>query len=179
MCQSTNKQVNCAPDKHFMESECSRRLTRPPACFCQTPILPGPPTSQLRSNDPPSLPSERQTSRFECLPDYSRCLSTDECPPSNSAVCSDIRSANPRPNVRLACPKPNTRKRTSHTLFPPPICNLCNISSVGKARRFCASCYLYFHTSCHKPTPPSELAIHTWKCYACLPHVLPRSTMQN
>ena len=100
-------------------------------------------------------------------------------PQSNSTVSSDIRSPNPKPNMRLTCPKFNTKKRPSHTSFPPPICNLCEIPSVKKTGRSFAPLNLYFHTSCHKPTPPSELAISAWKYYTCLPHGTPKSRTQK
>ena len=108
-CQLTNKQIHCAPDKDCMKREHPRRLTRPPARYCQSPTLPGPSSSQLRTNAPPSHIIERQSSRLECLPDYSRRLSIDECRQNNSAVTSDIRSVNPNPNVQLICPKSNTK----------------------------------------------------------------------
>ena len=89
--QLTNKQVHCASDKDCMERECPRRVNRLPARFCQSPTLPGPPSTQLRSNVLSSLTSERQSSGLDNLPDYSGCSSTDECTSNNSALSSDIR----------------------------------------------------------------------------------------
>ena len=119
VCQLTNKRAHCAPDNDCMERGCPHRLTRLKACFCQSPTLHGP-----HNYAPPSLPSERQSSRLKCLLDYRRCFTTIDCPVNNSAVSSEICSANQKPNVRLACPKSNTKKRPIHTSFPPAICNL-------------------------------------------------------
>ena len=145
-CQSTKNLVHCAPDKHCMERP--RRLTRHAALFVTLhPCLDLHPHNYVPSLYQAFLAnaSHRASNAYRITADVPLLMNA-------LRIILHIRSANPNPHVRLACPKSNNKKRPSHTSFPLPICKLCGKSSVKKTGRSCASYSLYIHLSCHKPT---------------------------